>query len=138
MVFNSSGWYRSSRFAASDKMLSKFSDKTFDGGGAFGDFRVDWTHAFSMTSLAGRWDGERAAMSMMRWLAESGSMTLAQVMQQEMCNEHLVLASKALFSILAANTSGQATDIAYEVAAEAELWPGLAAGALLENDRCIE
>ena len=77
-------------------------------------------------------------MSMMRWLAESGSMTLAQVMQQEMCNEHLVLASKALFSILAANTSGPATDIVFEVAAEAELWPGLVAGALLENDRCIE
>ena len=37
------GWRRSSRFTASDEMLSEISDETFDGARTFIDFRFDLT-----------------------------------------------------------------------------------------------
>ena len=51
--------YQRTRFNATEEMLSKISDETFNGGGTFDDFRSDLESALSTTRLTARSDHER-------------------------------------------------------------------------------
>ena len=76
------------QFTATEEILSKTSDETFDGGRTFDDFRSDLENALSMTRLTARSDHERVGtMNIMGMLTQSDSTTLEKVMQPDMSKE---------------------------------------------------